>query len=290
MVAPFPARIAVVGSLNADRVIRLDRPIVSGGRPRGVDEGPRIGGSGANVGAALALAGHHAQLITRVAHDALGDRLVADVTACGLDVSKLDRNLDRSPETMLLLDPEGERTILKIGHHLAWVPPESVLDGVDALFLNSRNPAAGQLLVAAAARGLPAIAQIPPAEHEPALPAGSWPAQVFVASIDDLAPAAAADPLAAARRLAGDRLDWVVVTHGAEGSEAFAADGRRIRCPARTVDHVIDTTGAGDAFAGGLTDAWLRGLDMGQALARGSAFGAQAVQTEGSVLRSLPAG
>ena len=44
MVAPFPARIAVVGSLNADRVIRLDRPIVSGGRPRGVDEGPRIGG------------------------------------------------------------------------------------------------------------------------------------------------------------------------------------------------------------------------------------------------------
>ena len=80
-----------------------------------------------------------------------------------------------------------------------------------------------------------------------------------------------------------------MVTHGAEGSEAFAADGRKISCPARKVDHVIDTTGAGDAFAGGLTDAWLRGLEMGQALARGSAFGARAVQTEGSVLRSLPA-
>ncbi|GGB60992.1 carbohydrate kinase [Tistrella bauzanensis] len=289
MAPPAQARIAMVASLNADRVIRLDRRIVSGGRPRGTDEGPRIGGSGVNVGTALILAGHPVQLITRVAHDALADRLVAEVEAISFDVSKLDRSLDRSPETMLLLDPEGERTILKIGHHLAWVPPEDVLDGADFLFLNSRNPDAGRILAAAAARGMPRIAQIPPAEHEAGLPAGSWPAEVFVASIDDLAPAAAADPWAAASRLAGPGLRWVIVTYGADGSDAIGPDGRRHHCAAPHVAHVVDTTGAGDAFAGGFTDAWLHGADIDTALGRGSAFGALAVQTEGSVLKSLPA-
>jgi sugar/nucleoside kinase (ribokinase family) len=47
-----------------------------------------------------------------------------------------------------------------------------------------------------------------------------------------------------------------VATLGSEGSLA-RFEGREIRTPAITVE-VLDTTGAGDAFRGGLASAWLR--------------------------------
>jgi sugar/nucleoside kinase (ribokinase family) len=47
------------------------------------------------------------------------------------------------------------------------------------------------------------------------------------------------------------------------------------------VVHVLDSTGAGDAFAAGFVAAWLSGADPRAALERGIAAGAKAVQTLG---------
>jgi sugar/nucleoside kinase (ribokinase family) len=66
------------------------------------------------------------------------------------------------------------------------------------------------------------------------------------------------------------RLERVlVVTLGAHGSLALGG-ARRIECPALPVGHVVDTTGAGDAFTAGFLWAYADDADLSSALAHGS--------------------
>jgi fructoselysine 6-kinase len=61
----------------------------------------------------------------------------------------------------------------------------------------------------------------------------------------------------------------LVVTLGARGCVALGG-AERIECPALPVEHVVDTTGAGDAFTAGFLCAYVRDRDLPEALARGS--------------------
>jgi sugar/nucleoside kinase (ribokinase family) len=87
------------------------------------------------------------------------------------------------------------------------------------------------------------------------------------------------DPERAARALA-ERFNEVVVTLGAEG--ALWTDGSEIiRVPAAPVEAVVDSTGAGDAFAAGLLTARLNGAAPAEALAAGARLAAEAVTRPG---------
>jgi len=86
------------------------------------------------------------------------------------------------------------------------------------------------------------------------------------------------DVAAAAILATGPR--WVVVTRGAAGACAYRA-GERIAVAAVPAPRVVDPTGAGDAFAGGVAATLAtRGLDadaVREGLAAGARLGAQAV-------------
>ena len=66
------------------------------------------------------------------------------------------------------------------------------------------------------------------------------------------------------------RAGLVVMTHGADGAEAWTADGAHVRAPAEHVDDVVDTNGAGDAFFAGFLVAHHGGADLATALAAGA--------------------
>ena len=53
----------------------------------------------------------------------------------------------------------------------------------------------------------------------------------------------------------------LVVTHGPKGSTVYDADGSVEEIGIRDADDLVDTTGAGDAYAGGFLYGWTRGLD-----------------------------
>jgi len=83
----------------------------------------------------------------------------------------------------------------------------------------------------------------------------------------------------AARALAA-RFGEVVVTRGAEG--ALWTDGREsVRCDAVAVEAVVDSTGAGDAFAAGLLAARMQGAAPDEALWAGAQLAARAVTRAG---------
>jgi dehydrogluconokinase len=83
-------------------------------------------------------------------------------------------------------------------------------------------------------------------------------------------------------RRRGARL--VVVKLGAEGAyyDGDVAGGSATgRVPGFPVERVVDTVGAGDGFAAGVVSALLEGLDVVDAVRRGSWIGARAVQVPG---------
>jgi ribokinase len=96
------------------------------------------------------------------------------------------------------------------------------------------------------------------------------------------------DLLGAARQLQALGPRAAVITVGAHG--AFYADGDDAgHVPAPQVD-VVDTTGAGDAFAGALAAALARGADLRAAVEQAVHAGAAAVQHHGAQRGSAPEG
>ena len=88
------------------------------------------------------------------------------------------------------------------------------------------------------------------------------------------------ETVAGLERIAGQSGRLMVVTLGADGSVAFEG-GRRIACPAVPVPHLIDTTGAGDAFAAGFLFEYCRSRRTRESLLSGAAFAAETVQLLG---------
>ena len=87
--------------------------------------------------------------------------------------------------------------------------------------------------------------------------------------LDELAPAvvfANAAEAAAAGLL--DGAPWPVVVKRGPDPAWILCDGRRVEVPAAAVGDVRDTTGAGDAFAGGFLTAFVAGADLGRRLPR----------------------
>ena len=81
--------------------------------------------------------------------------------------------------------------------------------------------------------------------------------------------------------LAREHNKLFVVTLGAAGSRACLGD-TRIDCAAAPVNDVIDTTGAGDAFAAGFLSRYCHGQDVQDSLAAGAALAARTIQQLGA--------
>ncbi|MGA0601313.1 PfkB family carbohydrate kinase [Caulobacter sp. KR2-114] len=279
----------VIGALALDRPIRLDRPLQSGARLRGRSlEGAlegRLGGGAANAGCALLAAGHAVRVASVIADDADGARTHALALAAGLDLTGVRRRPGTSARTLVLLEPTGERTIIGLDGALPATPPQ--LDPPAA----RPGPPADGVFVRAAFGGAAEWARSargPVVLHWPA-PGYDGEADVVVASAEDLPEGLSDSPFATAAAQLGERLAWIVVTHGAAGAVAHARDGARLAAQAPPVA-VRDATGAGDVFAAGLLEALAAGAPMPQALAHACAWGAIAATLDGSAPVAPPRG
>ena len=87
--------------------------------------------------------------------------------------------------------------------------------------------------------------------------------------------------IACIESLAKEHNKLFVVTLGAAGSRAYLG-GDRIDCAAAPVDEVVDTTGAGDAFAAGFLSRYCHGHNAQDSLAAGAMLAAQAIQRLGA--------
>lgn len=272
------ARIVVIGSVASDEVVHVAEPLQAGLHLNGKRAGCRMGGGGANTAAALAAAGHHVMLLTAVGQDSAGDRLLRELDANGIDTAHVVRLPCPSTSSLVLVDPEGERTVVNLSRCEEEAPPRRLLDiDADAIYVRSRRVDLGPLLAIKASACL-VVAHVPPTES------GSRPAQVLVTSASDLEAGVAGQPLDLARQVAGDHLRWMVVTHGPDGARAHAQGLDAVLTAPAAAAQVVDTTGAGDAFAAGLLHGLAAGQEMADALTLAVRFGTEATRWPTSAL------
>jgi sugar/nucleoside kinase (ribokinase family) len=274
--------LCAVGDLVEDVVVWLaDRPRT------GTDTTARIyrrrGGSAANVTAFAASAGIPARFIGRVGDDALGSRLVDDLAAGGVDVRV--QRAGRTGTIVVLVDPSGERTMLPdrgAATELAGVPHDW-LDAVSLLHV----PAYSLVVEPLASTCLGVAASVRAGGGRVSVDASSVAVleQYGVAPFRQLVRRLAPDVLfanAAEAHLLGDEpsLAPLVVVKDGPNPVTLRPGGAVAVAP---VAAVVDTTGAGDAFAAGFLSVWMDGADARSAAVRGNALAATTLSVPGAV-------
>ena len=281
--------IVCVGDVMVDVLARLPGPLAVGSdTPAPVSLQP--GGSAANTACWLGFLGASVVFAGRVGDDAFGRDAVSALQAAGVRTQvAVDRQLPTGV-CLVLIDPDGERTMVpSTGANSALEPVDLAgligtddhlhLSGYSLLHEGSR-PAARSVLGLAQAVGTgisvdaasaAPIRSVGAAAFLDWLPTGA----LLIANADELAALTATGDLT---ELTGRGLT-AVIKDGPDG--ARVADGCGVRRVATVPVPVLDSTGAGDAFAAGLLAAWRAGADLDEAVRQGNQTAAQALGTVG---------
>lgn len=272
------AVVIVVGSINQDVSVSVPSFPSAGQTVLGGALAITPGGKGANQAVAAARLGATVTMVGRVGDDAAGHAMLDNLSANGVDVSKVEYELDTPTGTaMISIDESGENSIVVAPGANALLVPEDLprLTG-RVLLLQLEIPIA---TVVAAARDFNGTVILNPA------PARALPDElleyvdVLVPNEGELAAITGiVDPVDAARSLVGPR--WVAITRGERGALLVDRD-HAIAIEAPAVE-AVDTTGAGDAFCGALAAELARGMDVEAACATAVRAGAHAVTRLGA--------
>ena len=244
---------------------------------RGTDTPARVfrsrGGSAANVAVAAAPF-VPTRFVGCVGDDPLGDHLVAELTAAGVEPRVQRRG--RTGTVVVLVDVDGERTFLPDRAAAADLDDvdATVLDDVAVLHVPAYGLHTGR--TAASVRSL--LEQARDHGVELSFDASSWAVlralgvEHYRSLVEDLRPAvlfANADEARELDLLARPLPVDVVLKDGARPTTVLGTDGSRLQVPVQAVDGVRDSTGAGDAFAAGWLSARMDGLDVPARVERG---------------------
>lgn len=287
--------VVVVGDVATDVVVVLEGEAAPGSdRPASIRS--RGGGAGANVAVHLARLGVPVTVAGCVGDDAAGAGLRAELTEAGIRLAVRTVAGAATGTVVSLVEPGGQRSMLADrGANLALrpddvppLPPGGHLH-LSGYTLLDPGPRAAGLAAMAAAVAAGGTVSVDPASTAPLALYGvdRWLADTAAATV--LLPNAdeaklltgCADAADAARALTA-RHPVVAVSLGADGA-LWASGDVLVHRPARSTD-VVDTTGAGDAFAAGLLAAWLTAprVDPVTALDAGLARAAEVVRRTGA--------
>jgi ribokinase len=281
----------VLGDVMLDVVARLSGPLAPGSDSHAVIRF-HGGGSAANTAAWLAEAGAEPALVGRVGDDERGTTVRDQLRVEGVEaVLAIDPELPTGT-CIVLVGPDGERTMAPDAGANDNLSDADVSDELlasaghlhvagYALLRTGSRPAARAAIARALARGMSvsvdpsSAALLSPEFLEHADGAG-----LLLPNAEEARMLSGeSDPERAARALAA-RFNEVVVTLGADG--ALWTDGREsVHRAAVPVEALVDSTGAGDAFAAGLLAARLKGATPAQALTAGAQLASRAVTQPG---------
>jgi ribokinase len=249
--------VAVVGHVELVEFLQVPRVPKAGEIVHARHAFTEPAGGGAVAAVQLARLAGQATLFTALGDDALGRRSAAELEHYGVRVHAAWRDVPQR-RGVTFIDDDGERTITVIGERLAPAgadeEPWDELAECDAVYVTAGDPEA--LRAARAARVLVATPRVGPALAESGIELDA-----LVHSARDPGEPYAPGDLDPPPRL-------VVATGGVAGGTYTAAEGRTGSWRAAPVPGpVVDTYGAGDSFAAGLTLGLGAGLDVEAALA-----------------------
>jgi len=264
--------VCVVGSVNTDLTFTVDALPRAGETVLSSALASSPGGKGANQALAAARAGARVQFVGAVGTDAAADALLAHLRSNDVGTDAVITVPGPSGTAAVLVDADAENMIVVAAGANAHLVLDSafmrdVVAQSDVVLLQLEIPAPTAVAAARVARTANAtvIVNASPPSTSPEMPGLAALADVVVVNESE----------AGAWRWAVPHL---VITQGARGA-TYIADSHEVDVAAPPVEPV-DTTGAGDVFAGVLAAGWPG--DPDRALRRACAAGALATLVPGA--------
>ncbi|MGH3424468.1 MAG: ribokinase [Nocardioidaceae bacterium] len=294
-----PGGVLVVGSITADVTTFSDRLPARGETVLGDDLTLVLGGKGANQALASALAGADTVMAGCVGSDLFQELTLGSMTAHGIDTSRVRVVDGPTGVAHIRVDASGENDIVMVPLANDHLSLQDVDDAVTATSgrasvlltqLEIPREIAAHAITRGHEAGMTVVLDPAPAA---VLPAHLWPAvDVVTPNETEARVITGIDVHDADSAIEAGR--WFVERGAANAVITLAAAGAvlvdrasSVHVAAAPVD-AVDTTAAGDAFAGYLGADLARGLDVASALQRAMAAGALAVTRRGAS-PSLPA-
>ena len=125
--------IVVVGSINTDLVVRVERIPVAGETIPGTDIETHPGGKGANQAAAVARLGYPVHMIGRAGSDAHGTLLRGHLHSVGVDISSIAVSEGSSGVAIIAVAENGENSIVVTPGANALLSPEDLDANIELL-------------------------------------------------------------------------------------------------------------------------------------------------------------
>jgi len=282
------AKIAVVGSLNMDLVVRVPHMPIPGETVIGSDFRTIPGGKGANQAVAATRLGAEVTMIGRVGDDDFGRAQLRNLGELGVDTTHVIVDPEAATGIALItLDASGQNSIVLASGANMRLTTEDINAAQDAILqsdvlvlqLESPLEVVAYAIDMAHAEGVEVI--LNPAPAQPL-------AKETLVKLDYLIPNESETVLltgievadinsakAAAERLRGEGVGTVILTLGDRGAFLVSAT-ESVHVPGYEVE-VVDTTAAGDAFVGGFAVALAQGQNLAEAVRYANAAGALAV-------------
>jgi ribokinase len=256
------------------------------------------GGKGANQAVAAARAGGDVAFVGRIGDDEHGRALLASLRGAGVDTSRLVVDPEVSTGlALILVDAGGENEIVVISGANGRVSEADVdaarpsLLRSDILLLQLEIPLPAIRRAIGIVREGPGRVILNAAPAQPLVPELLGELDVLLVNEIEVATVsgigAPVEPAVAARLLLETGVRAVVLTLGAAGAMVVSGDQETCIDPFPATP--VDTTGAGDAFAGNFAFALDRGLALAEAARFASAAAALSVQRAGAQ-PSMPLG
>lgn len=287
--------IVVVGSINADLGVRVERHPNPGETLLGSGGGISPGGKGANQAVAAQLLGAEVTFIGAVGDDAYAEPALRRLKESGVDLSRVAELDGTTGLAVITVSDDGENCIIVIPGANSHVTADYVSRHAEAIatasivLLQGEIPADGFAAAVAAASGRVVVNLAPVVPVDSAalrqadpLIVNEHEAQLVLQQLhpDSTNCDDTAEPAQLAHDLINTGFRSVVMTLGAAGCIVVTeTESRTIPAPPVSA---VDTTGAGDAFAGAL----VAQLDSGASLIDAATFavrvGAFAVQGWGA--------
>lgn len=263
------AQLCVVGSVNLDTVFTVAALPAPGETVLSSAPSSHPGGKGANQAVAAARAGADVSFIGAVGNDDAGLRLRRHLRDNGVGTDGLTTVAGPSGSAVVTVDPAGENTIVVAPGANGALTLDSdhreLITKAQVVLLQLEIPVTTAITAARAARrvGATVIVNVSPVGEDLTELAGL----IDVAVVNETESARFSHPV-----------PHRVVTLGARGARYSGADGI-VEVPAPVVA-AIDTSGAGDVFAGVLAAEWPSG--KAHALRLACAAGALATLVSGA--------
>ncbi len=285
-------RAAVVGSINMDLILTMEKVPQLGENVVGTDYGYANGGKGANQATALATLGAKVRMIGKVADDENGKALLENLKNKKIDISGVDTDGSQTGLAVIILDGEGKNRIVVYEGANKEIDSQNAVKSLidykpdlllvqfetnEDVVINCVNEAVKNNIVTVIDCG-PAKAFdlekmqsahiISPNESETKALTGIYPDND--------------DNILKASKILKERskAQFVVLKLGERGCSLWDGENLKIIPPYKT--NVVDTTAAGDCFTAAMALEYLRSGDIVKSCDMGNKAGSIAVSRMGA--------